>query len=57
MPPWISDDMPSDALDEITCPFRNLTPPLYNGCNYLFVVGLKLNHVNKMGPEQQQTEW
>ena len=25
-------------------------PTLYNGCNYIYMLGLKLNHVNKRGP-------
>ena len=34
-----------------------LNPALYNGCNYLSILGLKLSHVGKRGPGQQQTEW
>ena len=29
---------------------KSFHPILYNGCNYLSMLGLKLNHVSKMGP-------
>ena len=50
-PTWISNHMPSKMWDEITYPFPNFWslgmdkqfhPTLYNGCNYLFMLGLKL---------------
>ena len=49
--------MPSNVWCEITCPFPNFNTaaievwefhlPLYNGCNYLSMLGLELIHVNK----------
>ena len=55
--------MPSKAWDEITYPFLNFNGctvevqewisnfiPHYNGCDYLSMLGLKLNHVSKRGP-------
>ena len=55
--------MPSHVWNDITYPFTNLavhrTPlgldqsfhhTLYNGCNYLSILGLKLIHVSKEGP-------
>ena len=42
--------MPSKMWDEITYPFLNFNgATLYNGCNYLSMLGLKLNHVSKRG--------
>ena len=29
---------------------KQLHPTFYNGCNYLSMLGLKLNHVSKIGP-------
>ena len=45
--------MPSKVCDEITYPFPNFNgvPTFYNGCNYLSMLGLNLNHVRKKGPE------
>ena len=43
--------------DEITYQYANfwewdiLHPTLYNGCSYLSMLGIQLNHVNKRGPE------
>ena len=51
--------------DEITYPFPNFNSctvdkwfhfTLYNGCNYLFMLGLKLIHVNAKGPEGQKSK-
>ena len=57
--------MSSKVGDEITYPFPNsngctvgvwklivifTTHVMYNVCNYLSMIGLKLNHVSKMGP-------
>ena len=47
--------MHCNMWDEITYPFlfRNgkvIHPTVYNGCNYLSMMGLKLNHVSKRGP-------
>ena len=60
---WISSHMPSKVSDEITYPFPNFNGctvevwewinnsiSLYDGCNYLPPLGLKLNHVSKRGP-------
>ena len=53
-PAWISNQMPSKVRGEITYPFPNFNgqvhPTLYNGCNYLSMLGLKLNNVSKRGP-------
>ena len=52
---WISNQMPSKVLDEITYTFLNfIYPPVCNGCNYLSMLGSKLNHVSKEGPKIQQ---
>ena len=56
--------MPRKAWDEIIYPFKNFDgctidvlewisnfhPTLNNGCDYLSMLGLKLNHVSKRGP-------
>ena len=34
---------------------KQFHPTFYNGCNYLSMLGLKLNHVSKRGPKCQQT--
>ena len=57
IPSWISNHTPSKVWDEITYPFLNFNgatvevlqflPTLYNGCNYLSMLGLKLIHVSK----------
>ena len=31
-------------------------PILYNGCNYLSMLGLKLNHVKKRGPSSVEMD-
>ena len=54
--------------DEIIHPFPNVSGctvevcelssnfiPLYNGCNYLYMLGLKLNHVSKTSPRRAST--
>ena len=50
---WISNYMANKVWDEITYPFLNFngatSPAVYNGCNYLSMLGLKLNHVSKRG--------
>ena len=51
---WISNYRPGKVWDKITYPFLNFNgatvhPRLYNGCNYLSKLGLKLNHVSKRG--------
>ena len=45
------------VCDEITCPFPNINgstivipPTIYNGSNYLSMLGLKSIHVSKRGP-------
>ena len=43
IPTWISSYMPKIVWNEITYPF------LYNGCNYLSMLGLKFIHVSKRG--------
>ena len=50
--------MPSKVWDEITCPFLNFNGAtiFYNGCNYLFMLGLTLNHVSKRGPRSSLVE-
>ena len=45
--------MPSNVWDEITYPipnFNNEAVEVYNVCNYLSMLGLKLNDVSKWGP-------
>ena len=62
IPAWISNYMPGKVWGEITYPFLNFNvnhwswgmgksfhPTLYNVCNYLSMLGLKLNHVGKRG--------
>ena len=57
IPVWISNHMPSNVWDEITCLFPNFSGSMdklfhltfWNGCNYLSMAGLKLNHVSKRG--------
>ena len=60
-PPWISNHMPNKVWDEITHSFKKLQrwngwtlgmdkgflPTLYNEYNYLFLLGLKLIHIDK----------
>ena len=59
IPAWISHHMPSKMWDEITYPLTNFNgatvevwsgwviyPTLYNGYNYLSMLGSKLIHVN-----------
>ena len=41
--------MSSKTWDEIIYQFPNFHPTLYNGCNYLSMQGLKLNHVSRRG--------
>ena len=60
---WIGNHMPSKVWDEITYAFLNFNvrtrmdkwfhPIHYNGCNYLSMLGLKLNHVSKRAPGLQ----
>ena len=63
IPAWISNHMPITLWDEITHPFPNsksvplkhgygwvISPTLYNRCNYLTMLALKLIYVNKKGP-------
>ena len=61
---WLSIQMHSAVLYEITYPFPNFKvytfwslgmdkdfhPTLYNGCNYLSMLGLMFIHVSKTGP-------
>ena len=56
--------MPSKVQDEITYLFLNFNSctvdkwfhlTLYNGCNYLFMMDLQLNHVSERGPEGQKS--
>ena len=56
--------MPSKVWGEITYPFPNFNgctvelwewisnsiSPFYDGCNYLSMMGLKFNYINKRGP-------
>ena len=59
IPAWISNHMPSKVWDEIGHPFQNLNgckfwmdkqfhPILYNGCNYLSMLGLKLIYIDSL---------
>ena len=76
IPAWISYHMRIRVRGEITYPFPNFNGCtaevwewiskfhliLYNGCNYLSVMGFKLNHISKMGPwsfswDQQNQQW
>ena len=68
---WIGNYMPSKVWDEITYPFPNYTAAnrwsfgmdkklhltFYNGCNYLSILGLKLNHVSKRPPWGLMWSW
>ena len=58
--------MINKVWDEITYPFPNFNrwslgmdkwihPTLDNGCNYLSMLGLKLNHARKRSPQKQIT--
>ena len=53
---WINNHMPSQVWDEITYPFpssgidKEFHSILYNGCNYLSMLGLKLIHDSKRVP-------
>ena len=61
---WISNYIHCKVWDEITCTFSNFNgkhrwslgmdklfhPTLYNGRNYMSMLGLKLIHVSKKGP-------
>ena len=57
---WMSNHMPSKVCDEITYSFPNFNGSLgidkwfhtilYDGCNYLSMLGLKSIHVSKRGP-------
>ena len=61
IPIWISNHMPSKECDEIIYPCSNLSGCtvegwevflyhiLYNGCNYLSILELKLIHASKRG--------
>ena len=63
VPAWICRHMTSEVWDEITNPFPNFNgctvefwewrgnfkSTLYYGCNYLSMLGLKLNHAAKRG--------
>ena len=59
---WICNHMPCKVWDEITYPFPNFNSctvevwewisnfiSLYNGCNYLSMLGLKLINISKRG--------
>ena len=50
IPAWISNHMPGKVWDKIAYPFHRT---LYDGCNYLFMLGIKLIHVSKRGPMSQ----
>ena len=58
VPAWISNCFHYKVWDEITYPFLNFNvtmdkkfhPTLYRACDYLSMLGLKLNHVSKRGP-------
>ena len=41
-------------MDVITYPCWDFHPKLYNGCNYLSILGLKLNDVSKRGSRKQK---
>ena len=45
----ISENNGTEEIGLVT-PTPELHPTLYNGCNYLSMLGLKLNHVSKRGP-------
>ena len=60
IPALVSNHIPSKGWDEIIHTFLNFNganfgmnkkchPILYNGCNYLCMLGLKLIHVSRMG--------
>ena len=63
-PVWINNHIPSKMWDEISYPFpkfqwlhhqnlgmdKKFHPILYNGCNYISMLGLKLIHVSKRLP-------
>ena len=62
-PAWISGHTPKKTWNEITYPFTNFNGcgvevwewlsnyiTLYNGCDYLSMMRLKLIYVSKMGP-------
>ena len=66
----INYNMPSRVLVGITYPIPNskvaplrfgmnkqFHPTLYDGCSYLSILGLTINHVGKKGPRQQGTTW
>ena len=65
-PTWISYHMPSKMWDEIIYLFPNFNgwslgkdnfyPTHKDGCNYLFMLGLKLIHVSKGAAEDNFTE-
>ena len=67
IPAWISNYMPSNVWGEIAYPFLNVNgctrmdkwfqPTLHNGCNYLSMLGLKLNHVSKRHPLPPFPTW
>ena len=62
-PAWIMNHKPSKKWDEITYPFKNfsgasvqvlewisnlvISLPLYNGCNYVSMLGFELSHLSK----------
>ena len=61
IPAWISNHIPCRVCDEITYPFPNFNgctievwewlsnfTSLYNGCNYLSKLRLKLNHISRV---------
>ena len=51
IPAWISNYIHYKEWDEITYPFLNFNGcTLYWACDYLSMLGLKLNHVSKRGP-------
>ena len=68
---WKSNYIHHKVWDEITYPIRNFNgctvevwekdkqfhPTLYNGCNYLSMLGLKLNHVSKRAPSIFGHQW
>ena len=66
IPAWISNHTHSKDWDGITYPFQTSTvaplkfwngwvfhPAFYNGCNYLYILRIKLNRVSNKGPRSR----
>ena len=68
IPARISNYMPGKVWHDVTYPFKTATvaplkfekdkefhPQFISACNYLNMLGLKLNHIIKSGPGQRRT--